>query len=109
MNEFLYLINRACGTFGVYDRLNKSALKILTFFAHPDDETMFLGGTFAYLADRGAEIHFICATRGEGGDMGDPPICTREDLGQIREEELRCAVEHPGRCERSNFQATSTQ
>jgi LmbE family N-acetylglucosaminyl deacetylase len=67
-------------------------LKIMTFFAHPDDETMFLGGTLAYLADQGAEIHFICATRGEGGEMGEPPICSREDLGSVREGELRCAV-----------------
>jgi LmbE family N-acetylglucosaminyl deacetylase len=70
-----------------------SGLKVLVFFAHPDDETMFLGGTFAFLAAKGVEVHFICATRGEGGEMGDPPICSREDLGLIREGELRCAIE----------------
>ena len=74
-------------------KINQSGPKILTFFAHPDDETMFLGGTFAFLANRGAEVHYICATRGEGGELGDPPICSREDLGKIREKELRCAVE----------------
>jgi LmbE family N-acetylglucosaminyl deacetylase len=68
-------------------------LRVLSYFAHPDDETMFLGGTFAYLASRGAKVHFICATRGEGGDVGDPPICAREELGQVREDELRCAVD----------------
>ena len=31
-----------------------SPLRILAFFAHPDDETMFLGGTLAFLADRNA-------------------------------------------------------
>jgi len=72
------------------------SLRILGFFAHPDDESVFLGGTFAYLADQGMEIHFICATRGEGGEMGDPPICTREDLGSVREKELQCAVEALG-------------
>jgi LmbE family N-acetylglucosaminyl deacetylase len=66
--------------------------RILAFFAHPDDETMFLGGTLAFLAARGAEIHFLCATRGEGGEMGDPPICSRDELGKVRENELRCAV-----------------
>ncbi len=71
-------------------------MKILAFFAHPDDETMFLGGTFAYLAEQGAEINFLCATRGEGGEMGDPPACAREDLGEVREEELRCAVKRLG-------------
>ena len=71
-------------------------MKIMAFFAHPDDETVFLGGTFAYLADKGAEIHYVCATRGEGGEVGEPPVCTREELGQVRENELRCAVESLG-------------
>ncbi len=67
-------------------------LSILAFFAHPDDETMFNGGTLAYLALRGAQVHYLSATRGEGGEMGDPPLCTREELGQVRERELECAV-----------------
>jgi len=71
-------------------------MKILSFFAHPDDETVFLGGTFAYLAAKDAEIHFTCATRGEGGEMGDPPICTRDELGAVREKEITCAVERFG-------------
>ena len=71
---------------------SSTAIRILAFFAHPDDETVFLGGTLAFLASRGAEIHYLCATRGEGGEMGDPPICTREELGKVRESELRCAV-----------------
>ena len=71
-------------------------LKILTFFAHPDDETMFLGGTLAYLAAQETDIHFICATRGEGGEMGEPPVCSREELGSVREQELRCAVKALG-------------
>ncbi len=75
---------------------NSTALRILTFFAHPDDETMFLGGSLAFLAARGAEIHYLCATRGEGGEMGDPPICAREELGKVRENELRCAVKALG-------------
>ena len=72
------------------------ALRILAFFAHPDDETIFLGGSLAFLSDCGAEIHYLCATRGEGGEMGDPPICARGELGKVRENELRCAVEALG-------------
>ncbi len=75
---------------------NSTSLRILAFFAHPDDETVFLGGTLAFLSGRGAEIHYLCATRGEGGEMGDPPICTRGELGKVRENELRCAVESLG-------------
>jgi LmbE family N-acetylglucosaminyl deacetylase len=69
---------------------------ILAIFAHPDDETMFLGGTLAYLAAQGATVHYLCATRGEGGEMGDPPLCTRSELGQVREKELQCAVKALG-------------
>ena len=72
--------------------IQRKPLTILAFFAHPDDETMFLGGTLAYLAERAAAVHYLSATRGEGGEMGDPPICAREELGQVREKELHCAV-----------------
>lgn len=71
-------------------------MKVLSFFAHPDDETMFCGGTLAYLARSGARVHYLSATRGEGGESGCPPLCTREELGRVREEELRCAVEALG-------------
>jgi LmbE family N-acetylglucosaminyl deacetylase len=71
-------------------------MRIMAFFAHPDDETMFLGGTFAYLCSLGIEVHFVCATRGEGGEMGDPPICIRAELGGVREKELICAVDKLG-------------
>jgi N-acetylglucosamine malate deacetylase 2 len=67
-------------------------MDILAFFAHPDDETMLCGGTLALLARRGAHVHIVSATRGEGGEMGDPPLCTRENLGSVRESELNCAA-----------------
>lgn len=64
----------------------------LAFFAHPDDETMLIGGTLSYLALHGAEVHYLSATRGEGGEVGDPPLCTQDELGEVRERELSCAV-----------------
>lgn len=72
------------------------SLDIVAFFAHPDDETMLCGGTLALLASQGARVHVLIATRGEGGEMGEPPLCTREALGQVRENELRCAVQALG-------------
>ena len=66
--------------------------KVLAFFAHPDDETMFLGGTLAALAEGGSEVHYLCATRGEGGEVGEPPLCLRSELGAWREKELADAV-----------------
>jgi LmbE family N-acetylglucosaminyl deacetylase len=67
-------------------------MNVLAFFAHPDDETMLAGGTLALLAQQGVKVHYLSATRGEGGEIGEPPICSIEELGQVREEELACAV-----------------
>jgi LmbE family N-acetylglucosaminyl deacetylase len=69
-----------------------SPLRILCITAHPDDESVFAGGTLALLAARGAEVRILCCTRGEGGEAGEPPLCTRMELGPVREAELRCAA-----------------
>jgi len=71
-------------------------LNVLAFFAHPDDETMLAGGTLALLARQGAAVTYLCATRGEGGEMGEPPLCTLEELGAVREREMRCAAQALG-------------
>ncbi len=68
-------------------------MNIIAFFAHPDDETMLAGGTLALLARNGAHTHYLCATRGEGGEVGEPPLCTLDDLGEVRTRELNCAVQ----------------
>ncbi len=68
-------------------------MNILAFFAHPDDETMLAGGALALLAQQGIDVHYISATRGEGGEVGEPPLCTVEELGEVREQELVCAVQ----------------
>lgn len=70
-------------------------MNILAFFAHPDDETMLCGATLA-LAARSHSLHLLCATRGEGGENGEPPLCPREELGAFRSAELRCAAQHLG-------------
>ena len=71
-------------------------MQILVVVAHPDDETMLAGGTLALLARAGANVHYLGATRGEGGDIGRPPICTREEVGTVREKEMMCAVDALG-------------
>jgi len=71
-------------------------MNILAFFAHPDDETILSGGTLALLARGGARVHFLCATRGEGGETGEPPLCDVDELGGVREQELVCAVQQLG-------------
>lgn len=66
-------------------------MKFLFIFAHPDDETFSSGGTIALLAKADNTIALICASRGEEGEVGNPPLCTKEELGKVREEELRNA------------------
>ena len=60
---------------------------VLAIFVHPDDETMLVGGTLALLARSGAAVHYLSARRGEGGELGEPPLTTQENLGKVRETE----------------------
>ncbi|MBW2469668.1 MAG: PIG-L family deacetylase, partial [Deltaproteobacteria bacterium] len=53
---------------------------ILVISAHPDDETLFGGGTLARYARQGHAIYILETTRGEGGEVGEPPLTTRENL-----------------------------
>ena len=67
-------------------------MNLLMAIAHPDDETVFGGGTLAMLSEKGVQIHLLSATRGEGGEVGEPPLCRPSELGEVREQELRCAA-----------------
>ncbi|HEX2180274.1 MAG TPA: PIG-L family deacetylase [Actinomycetota bacterium] len=68
------------------------ARSILACFAHPDDESFSIGGTLAHYASRGDDITLVCATRGEAGEISDPALASPENLGEVREQELRCAA-----------------
>ena len=65
---------------------------VLCLVAHPDDETVLCGGTLALLAARGVDVHVTALTRGEGGEVGEPPLTDRASLGEVREREMVCAV-----------------
>lgn len=67
-------------------------MKFLFVFAHPDDETFSSGGTIAQLTKAGNTVVVITATRGEMGQLGDPPITTQENLGAVREQEAKDAA-----------------
>jgi LmbE family N-acetylglucosaminyl deacetylase len=69
---------------------------ILVVSAHPDDETLFAGGTLAMWAQAGNDVYILETTRGEGGEVGEPPLTTRENLGSFREQEVRQAAEAMG-------------
>ncbi|PTM58652.1 PIG-L deacetylase family protein [Desmospora activa] len=67
--------------------------KLAFVFAHPDDETFACGGTIArYAADPQCRVTLYCATRGEAGSTGHPPLCRPEELGNVRERELMQAA-----------------
>jgi N-acetylglucosamine malate deacetylase 2 len=69
---------------------------ILTISAHPDDESLFAGGTLAMFAEQGHSVYILETTRGEGGEVGEPPLTTAENLGVYREQEVRKAVRELG-------------
>ena len=65
---------------------------ILAISAHPDDETLFGGGTLARYARQGHAVYILETTRGQGGEVGEPPLATRETLAAVREQEVRQAA-----------------
>lgn len=69
---------------------------VLLIIAHPDDETITAAATISLLTGQGIDVRIACATRGEGGELGEPPICTRDELPAVREAELRCAARAVG-------------
>jgi len=69
---------------------------LLLILAHPDDESFMIGGTARVLADRGVRVALVCATRGQAGSVGEPPLATREALPALRERELRAACDALG-------------
>ena len=64
---------------------------ILLILAHPDDESFMAAGTAGLYRARGVRVGLVCATLGQAGALGDPPVATREGLGAARERELRAA------------------
>jgi N-acetyl-1-D-myo-inositol-2-amino-2-deoxy-alpha-D-glucopyranoside deacetylase len=61
---------------------------VMAVFAHPDDESLACGGTLARLADGGARVVLLCASRGEAGSISDPALVPDGDLARVRTREL---------------------
>lgn len=66
---------------------------LLAIFAHPDDESLVTGGVLARYAAEGWRTALICATRGEWGPISDESLANYENLGEVRERELRAACD----------------
>lgn len=72
--------------------LSSALPRLMTIFAHPDDETFGVAGTMARAVAQGHPVAIVSATRGEAGEIAHPRLATRENLGQVREQELRSAA-----------------
>ncbi len=69
----------------------------MAVLAHPDDESLGMGGTLAKYAREGVDVYLLTATRGDAGRFrghvpGDPQHPGRSALATIREAELRSAA-----------------
>ena len=65
---------------------------LLCTVAHPDDESFGLGSLLAGAVARGARVVLVCATRGEAGDDNTGAGRSGDELGAVRERELRDAA-----------------
>jgi LmbE family N-acetylglucosaminyl deacetylase len=68
--------------------------RLLCILAHPDDESLAMGGVLARYAAEGVETYLVTATSGERGWQGAPEEHPgAQQLARIREAELRAAAE----------------
>lgn len=76
--------------------MNDAHPRLLASLAHPDDESFGPGGTLALYAQRGVEVHLICATKGDVGTV-DPELMKEfSDVADLRQAELDCAAQALG-------------
>lgn len=66
---------------------------LLAVLAHPDDESFGTGGTLALYASQGVQVHLVCGTRGESGEVDPEYLEGYESISARREHELRCAAQ----------------
>jgi LmbE family N-acetylglucosaminyl deacetylase len=72
-------------------------LKLMAVLAHPDDESLGMGGVLARYAGQGVATYVLTATRGQRGRFFDNANRPDDDeVGRVRAEELRCAARELG-------------
>lgn len=69
---------------------------LLACLAHPDDESFGPGGTLARYAAEGVEVNLVCATRGDVGTVDPEYLRGFQDIAELRQAELDCAVQALG-------------
>lgn len=68
---------------------------LVAVHAHPDDETITMGGTLARYSAEGVRTVVVTCTRGDLGEVLDNSL-VGQDVGTIRDRELHAAVESLG-------------
>lgn len=66
---------------------------LVSFHAHPDDESIHVGGTIAKLSAAGHRVVLVFATKGEHGEVADGFLDDGEPLWQRREQETARSAE----------------
>ena len=77
------------------------SIKLLSVFAHPDDEFPISGMLAKYVAN-GRQGVLAYTTRGEAGEISDPALASSDTLGSVREAEVRAACQVLG-CHELHF------
>jgi len=65
---------------------------LVTFHAHPDDESIATGGVMAKAADAGHRVVLVVATRGEHGEVAEGLLDPGEELWRRRVTETRASA-----------------
>ncbi|MEQ1788416.1 MAG: PIG-L family deacetylase [Acidimicrobiales bacterium] len=66
---------------------------IVSFHAHPDDESIHVGGTLAKASAAGHRVVLVFATKGEHGEVAEGFLDDGEHLWQRREQEVAKSAE----------------
>jgi N-acetyl-1-D-myo-inositol-2-amino-2-deoxy-alpha-D-glucopyranoside deacetylase len=69
---------------------------LLVVHAHPDDETITMGGTLARYAAEGVRTVVVTCTLGDLGEVRDPGLAIGADVAALRERELEAATRRLG-------------
>ena len=65
---------------------------LLAVHAHPDDETITMGGTLARYAAEGVRTVVVTCTSGDVGEISESGLATPTTLGEVRRRELAEAL-----------------
>ena len=77
--------------------MDDAQLKLMAVLAHPDDESLGIGGALAKYAAEGVEASVVTATRGERGRyFTNENRPSDAEVGRVRERELRNAARELG-------------